>query len=80
MVSAVSDPDQGLAQRHGIQAQFFLVQVTTALLARIGTMLTESALRTQVGAILPLADAAIAHEMLDGHRAHPRGKIVLRVA
>jgi NADPH:quinone reductase-like Zn-dependent oxidoreductase len=33
----------------------------------------------RIGAVLPLAAAREAHEMLDGMRARPRGKIVLRV-
>jgi hypothetical protein len=36
-------------------------------------------LRTHVGTVLPLADAREAHRMLEGQRAHPNGKIVLRV-
>jgi NADPH:quinone reductase-like Zn-dependent oxidoreductase len=35
---------------------------------------------TNVGAILPLADIRTAHEMLEGSRPHPRGKIVLRIS
>jgi hypothetical protein len=32
-----------------------------------------------IGAVLSLAAARTAHEMLDGLYPHPRGKIVLRV-
>jgi hypothetical protein len=32
-----------------------------------------------VGTALPLADARVAHEMLEGARSRPRGKIVLTV-
>ena len=35
---------------------------------------------TAVGTVLPLSEARTAHEMLDGIRPKPRGKIVLHVA
>jgi len=34
---------------------------------------------TRVGTVLPLAEARAAHEMLEGARPRPSGKIVLRV-
>jgi NADPH:quinone reductase-like Zn-dependent oxidoreductase len=49
--------------------------VKTAGLNRIAAMLQRDTLRTTVGAVLPLANARSAHEMLE----HPRGKIVLRI-
>ncbi|WP_216856507.1 NADP-dependent oxidoreductase [Acidisphaera sp. S103] len=79
LVSAVSLPDQALAARHGVTARFFLVDVTTERLVRIGEMLQQGILRTDVGAVLPLAAARSAHAMLEGTRPHPRGKIVLRI-
>jgi NADPH:quinone reductase-like Zn-dependent oxidoreductase len=36
-------------------------------------------LRTNVGTVLPFTDARTAHEMLEGSRPHPRGKIVLSI-
>jgi NADPH:quinone reductase-like Zn-dependent oxidoreductase len=79
LISAVSDPDQALAAQHGVTAAFFLVQVTTERLTALGRLIEAGALATNVGAVLPLASARVAHEMLDGTRPHPRGKIVLRV-
>lgn len=79
LISAVSPPDQALAARHGVTARFFLVDVTTERLVRIGGMLQQGILRTDVGAVLPLAAARTAHAMLEGTRPHPRGKIVLRI-
>jgi NADPH:quinone reductase-like Zn-dependent oxidoreductase len=79
LVSAVSPLDQSLAARHGVKARFFLVDVTTERLIRIGGMLQRGILRTDVGAVLPLAAARTAHAMLEGTRPHPRGKIVLRI-
>ena len=80
LISAVSEPDQDLAQRHGVQASFFLVKVTTEHLDRLAAMVQARQLTTSIGTVLPLASARIAHEMLEGQRPHPRGKIVLQVA
>ena len=79
LVSAVSAPDQALAAEHGVRAMFFLVAVNTADLTRIAAMVNEKSLIPNVGTILPLAGARAAHEMLDGTRPRPRGKIVLRI-
>ncbi len=80
LISAVSQPDRDMAADHGVKAAFFLVEVTTERLETIGQMLEAGTLQTAVGAVLPLASARVAHEMLDGKRLRPRGKIVLRVA
>mgnify|MGYP001085449598 CR=1 FL=1 len=79
LVSAVSNPDQGLAARHGVRALFFLVNVATAHLTSIAAMLDAGKLSVNVGTILPLADARVAHEMLEGAKSRPGGKIVLDV-
>jgi NADPH:quinone reductase-like Zn-dependent oxidoreductase len=78
LISAVSEPDQDLAQRHGVEAAFFLVEVTTQQLNEIAR-LVDDGLRVRVGAVLPLAGAREAHLMLDGVRPRPKGKIVLSV-
>lgn len=78
LVSAVSQPDQAEAARRGVTAGFFLVQVTTAHLERIAALVEAGELATRVGTVLPLAEARVAHEMLDGTRPHAPGKIVLR--
>ena len=79
LVSAVSPPDQVAAERHGVRAMFFLVDVTTSHLARIAEMIDAGELITNVGTVLPLVHARRAHEMLEGSRPRPRGKIVLSV-
>ena len=79
LISAVSDPDQDLAQRHGVEAAFFLVEVTTQALAQIASLIDGGNLRTRVGAVLRLDDAREAHFMLEGVRPRPKGKIVLAV-
>ncbi|HVM98058.1 MAG TPA: NADP-dependent oxidoreductase [Candidatus Acidoferrales bacterium] len=79
LVSSVSQPDTTEASRHGIRAVFFLVDVTTSRLDRVSAMIDAGDLHVRVGAVLPLSEARQAHEMLDGLRSRPAGKIVLRV-
>jgi NADPH:quinone reductase-like Zn-dependent oxidoreductase len=79
LISAVSPPDQDIAQSRGIEAAFFLVNVTSRHLARIAALLDGGELRTHVGAVLPLADASEAHLMLEHLRPQTKGKIVLAV-
>jgi NADPH:quinone reductase-like Zn-dependent oxidoreductase len=79
LISAVSLPDQHLAESHGVEARFFLVDVTSQYLARITRLVDGGKLQTSVGAILPFTDAREAHFMLEGVRPKPKGKIVLAV-
>ena len=79
LVSALPQPDQERATGLGVTAKFILVDVTTEPLTRIASLFEAKKLTTKVGAVLPLADAKVAHEMLEGMRPHPRGKIVLTV-
>jgi NADPH:quinone reductase-like Zn-dependent oxidoreductase len=57
-----------------------LVEVTTARLARVATLLDAGSLTTRIGVTLALSEARTAHEMLEGMRPRPRGKLVLRAA
>ncbi|MBW7970123.1 NADP-dependent oxidoreductase [Bradyrhizobium sp. BR 10289] len=79
LISAVSRPDQDIAKRYGVEAAFFLVNVTSQYLTKIGRLIDDGKLRTNVGAVLPLADAREAHLMLERVRPQPKGKIVLDV-
>jgi NADPH:quinone reductase-like Zn-dependent oxidoreductase len=79
LISAVSRPDKDLAKRHGVEATFFLVNVTRHYLTEIARLVDRGKLRTNVGAVLPLADAREAHLMLERVRPQPKGKIVLDV-
>jgi NADPH:quinone reductase-like Zn-dependent oxidoreductase len=79
LISAVSNPDQQLARSHGVDAAFFLVDVTSRNLAEIAGLIDQGKLRTRVGAVLPLAEAREAHLMLEHLRPQPKGKIVLTV-
>ena len=55
------------------------MDVTTARLNEITGLFDSGRLVTDVGTVLPLEEARIAHEMLGG-APHKRGKIVLRIA
>lgn len=77
LVSAVSQPDQGTADRLGVKAAFMLVDVNSAVLSAISELLNTNKLKTNIVSVLPLSDARTAHEMLAGTRPRPRGKIVL---
>jgi NADPH:quinone reductase-like Zn-dependent oxidoreductase len=79
LISAVSEPNQELAKKHGVDATFFLVKVTTRHLTDLTDLIDRGNLRTRVGAVLPLADAREAHYILEGRRPPPKGKIVLAV-
>jgi NADPH:quinone reductase-like Zn-dependent oxidoreductase len=79
LISAVSAPDQQLAERHGVEAAFFLVDVSTEQLTQIGGLFDRGELKACVGVVLPLADAVEAHLMLEHLRPRPKGKIVLAI-
>ena len=79
LVSAVSQPDQQLLEGRQIRAGFMLVRVDTACLEQIAQLIEAGELATHVGAVLPLAQASQAHEMLEGILPRPGGKIVLEV-
>jgi NADPH:quinone reductase-like Zn-dependent oxidoreductase len=79
LVSAVSKPDQALAEKHDVKALFFVVEVTTMDLTRIAEMIDSGELTVNAGKVLPFGDARIAHEMMEGTRPNVRGKIVLNV-
>jgi NADPH:quinone reductase-like Zn-dependent oxidoreductase len=79
LISAVSEPDQERAKSRGVDARFFLADVTTARLRKIAKLVDGGELKTHVGAVLPFADALQAHMMLDGQRRAPKGKIVLQL-
>jgi NADPH:quinone reductase-like Zn-dependent oxidoreductase len=80
LISTVSNPDQALAKRYGVEASFFLVDVKTKYLAEIADLIDLGNLRTHVGAVLPLRNAREAHLMLEGSLPRPKGKIVLAVS
>jgi NADPH:quinone reductase-like Zn-dependent oxidoreductase len=79
LVSVVSAVPETTQKRYSIRAAYFYVDVTTARLNKITELFDSGKLVTDVGTVLPLEEARIAHEMLGGAR-HKRGKIVLSIA
>jgi NADPH:quinone reductase-like Zn-dependent oxidoreductase len=63
--------------RYGVRSVLY-VDVTTVRLDKIADLFDRGRLVTDVGTLLPLEDARIAHEMRAG-RPHRRGKIVLNI-
>ncbi len=80
LVSVVSPPfPKDITEKRGVRAVFFYVEVTTARLNTIAEHFDNGTLVPQVGTVLALEDARVAHQMLAG-AAHARGKIVLSIA
>jgi NADPH:quinone reductase-like Zn-dependent oxidoreductase len=79
LVSVVSPVPEPIQRRYGVRAAYFYVDVTTVRLNKITELFHSRKLVTEVGSVLPLEEARIAHEMLGG-APHQRGKIVLSIA
>lgn len=79
LVSIVSPVPEETQKRCRIRAAYFYVDVTTERLNKITQLFDAGKLLTDVGTVLPLEKANLAHEMLGG-APHRRGKIVLSVA
>jgi NADPH:quinone reductase-like Zn-dependent oxidoreductase len=79
VVSIVESPDLDGMDRRDLFAHYFIVDVRIRSLTAIATLAALRLLKPQVGSVLALEDARLAHEMIDGLRPHERGKIVLKV-
>lgn len=80
LISAVSAPDQDVAKKYGVTAMFFLVDVTSQVLTAIAKQIDEGGITTNVGPIFQLAEVKDVHEILEGKRPRPGGKIVITMA
>jgi len=80
LVSAVSAPDQALATKNQVTAMFFLVDVTSAALSDIAKLIDGGGITTNVGQTFHLDDVKQVHEILEGKRPRPGGKIVITMA
>jgi NADPH:quinone reductase-like Zn-dependent oxidoreductase len=79
LVSAVAPVAETAQKHYGVRAAYFYVDVTTTRLNKITELFDSGKLTTDVGTVLPLEQARVAHEMLGG-APHKRGKIVLSIA
>ncbi len=77
LISSVSKPNAQEAERRAVRAGFMQVDVDTPALAKIAGLVDEGKLNVEVGAVLPLEQLRVAHEMMEGMRPKPRGKIVI---
>jgi len=67
-----------LALARGVRAGFTYVQPDGAVLTEVAELMARGSVTAEVERVLPLADAAAAHEI--GERGHVRGKLVLGVS
>jgi len=79
LVSSVSRVAEATQERFDVRTAYFYADVTTERLNKITELFDSGKLVTDVGTVLPLDKASIAHDMLGG-APHKRGKIVLSVA
>ena len=78
LVSILAYTREAELRAMGIQCKYVFVRPDGRQLARIASLIDAGKLRTHLSAVLPLEQAAKAHEMIE--TGHTRGKIVLSVA
>jgi NADPH:quinone reductase-like Zn-dependent oxidoreductase len=74
--SVTQPPDREALAARGLRGHYVFVRPSAAGLRTLGDMVDAGRLRVHVSEVVPLAEAARAHETLEG--GHVRGKIVLR--
>jgi NADPH:quinone reductase-like Zn-dependent oxidoreductase len=77
LVATLSISSQETAQHPGVRGEGIMVHPDTAQLTQIAALIDAGHLKPAVTTILPLAEAARAHEL--SQTGHVRGKIVLQV-
>jgi NADPH:quinone reductase-like Zn-dependent oxidoreductase len=77
LISAVSKPNAQEAEKRSVHVGFMLVDVTTPALAEIAKLVDQGTLKVAIGQVLPLDQLRVAHEMMEGMRPKPRGKLVM---
>lgn len=78
IVSITGMPDQAKCKERGVRGTAILVKPSGTQLAELASMIDAGKLKPTIGATMPLADAAKAHQMSESGNT-PRGKIVLTV-
>ena len=78
LVSILGQPSPDDAAQHGVRSAGVFVEPNQAQLGEIAKLVDSGKLRPIIETVLPLAQAARAHEM--NQTLHTRGKIVLQVA
>jgi NADPH:quinone reductase-like Zn-dependent oxidoreductase len=77
LISAVSKPNAQEAEKRSVHAGFMLVDVTTPALVEIAKLVDQGKLKVAIGQVLPLELLRVAHEMMEGMRPKPKGKLVM---
>ncbi|HEY8240480.1 MAG TPA: NADP-dependent oxidoreductase, partial [Kiritimatiellia bacterium] len=77
LVSLLAYQDEAKLQALGIRTRYVFVAPNAAQLATLARWVDEGKFRTHLAAVLPLEEAARAHEMIKSRRM--RGKIVLTI-
>ena len=77
LVAVAGRGSEETAKQHGVRLGAAMGQPTTELLRQLGDMLASGTLRTQVGQVFSLAEAAQAQAASE--LGHGRGRIVLRI-
>jgi NADPH:quinone reductase-like Zn-dependent oxidoreductase len=77
LVSIVGAPPKAQLEQAGVRGVGILVRPDGKQLEEIAALAERGALRVEVSTVLPLAEAAKAHELSEG--GHTRGKIVLEI-
>jgi NADPH:quinone reductase-like Zn-dependent oxidoreductase len=78
LISSVAPVPEAMQKSYGIRSAYFYADVTTARLNKLTELFDGRKLVTDVGTVLSLEDARVAHEVLAGRRRR-RGKLVLSV-
>lgn len=77
IVSILSPPKKEELSKRGIRGEVFLVRPSSEMLSEIGKLIDAGKVKPLVSQVLPLAEAANAHQQIE--TGHTRGKIVLKV-
>jgi NADPH:quinone reductase-like Zn-dependent oxidoreductase len=78
IVSITGPPDPAELEKHGIRGTSMMAHPDAKVLEELSKLIDSKKITPIVSAVLPLADAAKAHEQIASQ--HTRGKIVLKVA
>jgi 2-desacetyl-2-hydroxyethyl bacteriochlorophyllide A dehydrogenase len=76
IVSIVEKPDAERAAQRDARADFLLVCVNTSSLEKLAELVMKGQLKTFLGDVLPLRQAQLAHQMMEGLK-HKPGKTLL---
>jgi NADPH:quinone reductase-like Zn-dependent oxidoreductase len=75
LITIANAPPEEAARERGVRAELLIMQPDRDQLAHIADMVARSDVRLEIAEVLPLAEAARAHELSES--GHVRGKIVL---